>query len=224
MKIITLIYCSLSSIALLAQQKVCVKLSPLASIDHFTFPTIQAGIEIKLNNHFAWYSEFGIKYRKCLNEISDTFFVVSDGFKAKTELRYYPNKQKESTAIKGQYYAANVFFTRDFHNTQIKYYYQNDSSKVSVDAFGVQKDVVGVNLVYGYQEVWFKHLALDVYAGLGVRVRQVMTQHKEFEKDRDKMLLPVDFNFVSMREGIDANGGMTVIPSLTLSFRIGYLF
>ena len=203
--------------------KVSIKFSPLPLIDDIGFPTIQGGFEVKLSKRISWYNEVGIKYRECMSEISDTNFIASRGYKLRSELRYYLSKNKKES-LEGLYLALNYSFSQNYHNPEISYYPNKDSSKIRKDGFGVKKEMFGLNVLCGFQQKLYKGLAIDAYGGIGIRFRDVTTYHKEFDKKKDSMELPIDFSILSIREIVDANGGRTVIPILMLGVRICYNF
>ena len=95
---------------------------------------------------------------------------------------------------------------------------------IKKDGFGVKKEVFALNILYGYQRKLFKGLAFDAYGGVGIRFRNVATYHKEFDKNKDSIDLPIDFSILSIREIVDANGGKTVVPNIVLGIRLCYNF
>lgn len=200
-------------------QRPILKFVPLSLIDDVSFPTMQAGVEFWLTERTSWYNEFGAKYRKGYYEKADTNFYASSGFKAKTEVRYYlkTNRNRNSNEY---YVAANMFFTKDFHNTEINYYYQQDSGKLMADDFGVKKKVWGINLLAGRQLALGKAFLLDCYAGLGMRARNIITINEEFDYNRDKLISPHDLNVQGSRNEADAKSGKSVKPNLTLGLRL----
>ncbi|HXB44004.1 MAG TPA: DUF3575 domain-containing protein [Puia sp.] len=199
-----------------------IKLCPLALFDEPSFPTIQGGFEFKLSRKITWYTEAGIKYRKSYYENADTNFIASNGFKLKTEIRYYLQNRNKS-ALDGLYFAANVFFTRDLHNTEIRYHTQKDTV-TKTDAFGAKKNIFGINLICGYQLYRSKQIGIDVYGGLGIRFRSISTINKEYNKNTDVMERPIDPNIDAIRQQIDADAGASIAPNLTLGLRICYRF
>ena len=222
-----IIFCSLSICVHAQTDRVSIKFAPLALIDEVSMPTIQGGVEFKLSKHFSWYNEVGIKYRKCVNETSDTPFVASDGYKIKSELRYYFSDTKSGLfkePVGGFYVGGNLFFINDNHNTKITYYPNKDSSNPKQDAFGVHKKVLGLNLIGGFQHSVYKNFLIDVYAGIGVRMRMVTNENKEFNKDHDSLEQPIDFAVLSIRDYVDAAGGNSVVPSITAGVRLCYRF
>ena len=227
-KIISVLTLSLFFLLGSAQsEKVSIKIHPLSLLDEVSMPTIQGGIEIKLSNHISWYNEVGIKYRKCINELSDTPFVDSRGYKLKTEIRYYLKGIKMGLfkePVSGFYVGGNIFFNNDYHNTKVSYFEAKDSSMTKQDAFGVHKKVFGINFLIGYQTSIYRNFLIDIYGGLGIRMRMVNTVNKEFNKDIDSLDQPIEFSVLSIRDYVDAAGGNSVVPSLTGGFRLCYKF
>ena len=227
-KLLGILFLSLHFLVSNAQtDKVSIKFSPLALIDDVSMPTIQGGLEVKLSKRIHWYNEVGIKYRRCVNEFSDTDFVQSRGFKLKSEIRYYLkglNTGFVKQPVQGFYVAGNVFFINDYHNTKVNYFALKDSSNIKQDAFGVHKKIFGINALAGFQHPIYKNFLIDLYFGLGVRFRMVNTVDKVFNKDTDSLEQTVDFSVLSIRDNVDAAGGNSVAPNITCGIRLCYRF
>lgn len=219
MKLLSFFLLCLSLNVYSQQKNVSIKFSPLCMVDDTGVPTIQPGIEFSLSKRLTWYNEFGIKYRKSFYEKTDpdTNFIQSKGFKLKTEIRFYvlPGKNK----FAGEYAAVNAFYISDHHNTQIDYYYQRDTALRREDAFGVEKKVFGVNLVYGFQRSLGKTLMIDYYFGIGMRFRNVATVNKEYDETRDGFKGPIDVNIYSSKQMIEAKGGHSMGATVTMGLR-----
>ena len=200
---------------------VSIKFCPLALADFVSFPTIQGGVEIKCSNRFTWYNEVGIKYADAYYNNTDTSFIKSSGFKLKTEVRYY-FQRKYKTTFTGFYVAANAFFINDHHNAQIDYRSTGNDSTINTDVFGVKKNVFGVNAVFGVQLKIYKRFMFDAFAGVGIRYKHITTINEEYNKNVDAIISPIDLNIPAYIRGIDADGGSSVVPSITTGFRICY--
>lgn len=221
MKILIAILLGLFTLNGYSQNEIVVaKFCPLALLD-FNGLTIQGGVELKLSNKISWYNEFGIKIGRGISELNvDTNIVASEGYKAKTEIRYY-FKANKNTRFEGDYFAANIFFIKDIHNRGITYYQASDSSS-RIDNFGVKKNVFGMNIIYGHQETIFKNFLFDFYIGLGVRLRNISTVGEEYNKNIDVIQNPTDPKVWAIGEKADANGGFSVLPNLTCGIRLCY--
>ena len=222
MKFILAFLLAFSSFCCYSQnENILLKFCPLALVDDISFPTIQGGIEFRLARNITWYNEVGIKYRKSYIENTDTSFLRSSGYKLKTEIRYY-FRHRSRSSFEGSYFASNVFFTKDIHNTQVEYFPNGDTTKKSTDVFGVKKNVLGLNIILGHQKFLSRNLILDLYAGIGLRFRNVHTIDQECDPGRDYIIQPIDLNIPAHRNKIDINGGNSVAPNLSLGLRVCY--
>ncbi|MES1250146.1 MAG: DUF3575 domain-containing protein, partial [Chitinophaga rupis] len=205
-------------------QKVILKFCPPAFIDVVGFPTVQAGVEATLAGRWSWYNEVGIKYFEPRRP--DTSFVGSGGFKAKTEWRYYLKHKRGShrpnKSMDGIYLGANAFYTYNSFNTQITYYAGNNYMNSRTDCFGVRKTVGGANLVFGWQKSFSRRVFVDLYAGLGIRLRYVRDTHKEYNPDQDGLAKSIDLNIRSIQDEVDSKNGFSDAPNLTLGIRLCY--
>ena len=198
-----------------AAQHLSIKASLLSLVDEASFPTIQSGIEFKLSKKISWYNEVGVKYRKSYYEMADTNFVNPSGYKLKSEARYY---LKKNTI----YIACNGFYTRDFHNTEARYYYSNDSADLRIDNFSVKKNVSGFNLITGKQCRSLSRFNFEMYAGLGVRFVSIHQNNLEIDQKRDVLRRNPDLNIPDNRIGMDVKGGKSVLPNFSMGMRLCY--
>jgi len=209
-------------------EKFVIKFCPLSLIDDVTFPTIQGGFEFKLSHGFTWYNEVGIKYRKGYYEVSDTSFLKSYGFKLKTEIRYYLPKifgiENTNYSLSGFYVGGNIFYNRDFHNSEIGYYNNKDSSILTIDNFAVKKSVLGTNFVFGLQKPIWNNILLDLYAGLGFRLRIISNIKREYDPNSDSKMEPIDLTIQGIRDNIDVLEGISGTANLTFGYRLCYKF
>lgn len=228
MKLLLLSCCTLLLFFTNAQnKKAIVKINPLALIDDVSFATIQAGIEIPLAARISWYNEAGIHYRKGYYETADTGFVHSGGYKIKTELRYYFSRFLHGApdiSMKGYYIGINLSFIRDLHNTELEYYFQNDSSKKMVDNLGAKKSVYCSSIILGKQAAIGQHWVLDYYTGIGIRYRDIKTVNKEYLYERDALILPIDVTIAGIRTRNDSKAGKSFTCNFSMGIRLCYCF
>ena len=206
-----------------AQEKsVIVKFCPPALYDFSSFPTIQAGIEYKFSKKMSWYNEIGVQYLVPGYQVVDTNFLCTRGYKFKSELRYYFGLSNKKHVGSYRFYAgANIFLTHQHYNSEIYYYPHNDSLG-TVDGIGVKKDVLGFNILMGYQKPIGKKWFLDFYWGVGIRLRFFKTTDKQYVDGRDQLITPIEFNINSSQMQLEAAGGFSMAQNLTLGFRICY--
>ena len=224
MKFAAAFACTLISLPACAQKNsVIVKLCLPALSDVVSFPTIQAGIEYKLSNKISWYNEIGIQYFKPYYQKVDTNFLSSDGYKLKTEIRYYFDKLiKKSIKQFRLYAAANIFFTHQHYNSEAFYTKSIDSVDYFVDGFAVKREVLGANLLMGYQKPVRKKWLIDFYLGVGIRLNFIHTINQDFVYGSDRLMSHIDYTFSDARLERDTKGGFDVAPNLTMGFRICY--
>ena len=201
-------------------KKPIIEFCPLCLVDDASYPTIQAGIEFYLSERLRLYSEIGIKYRKGEYETVDTNFLNSKGFKLKTELRYLV--ETNNRVFKNLYIAVNAFYNNEFHNTEIGYYYQHDSSTLRIDNFGVKKKVFGINLLIGWKKTIWKRFSFDGYVGLGGRFLKISTVNKEADINRDDLDLEKELTIAGVRIKDDFDEGNNFSRNLTLGIRLCY--
>jgi hypothetical protein len=223
---LVLILATLSSYS--QQGKVIIRFCPLALVDNISFPTIQGGVEYGLVKKLSWYNEFGIKYRSSAFEGADTSHVKSSGFKVKTEFRYYFTKNSEDQDSRNPvgYLGLNLFYVKDWHNTNVGYYKNNDTALYRIDNLGVRKNIYGLNAIAGIQLHFPKieHFLFEAYAGIGIRFSNVDNVNQEYDPDKDEMLHPVDVSIQAVKNSIDTDQGFHTNFNLTCGFRLCYRF
>jgi len=196
------------------KDKLSVTFCPLAAADFISFQTIQGGVEYRFTPSFSWYNELGVEFMSSYIDRPDSVILRPHGIKAKTEFRYFFRP--------GRYLAGNAFLTSDVHNTGILYSYNGYNDSLRSDAFGVRKNVWGLNGVYGMQQAMGKRWALDFYAGAGIRLRYVTTVGEHFVYGRDDLVSSVDINIADIRAAAEVKTGFSVAPNLTAGIRLCY--
>jgi hypothetical protein len=222
MKIATACLLVLLTIAAYSQKEhVLLKISPLSLID-LNMPSVQAGIEFKLAKKITWYNEVGVKYAKGIPDYySDTNRIASNGFKLKSEVRYYFETGRKFKYDEGDYVGANIFYVQEQHSRSILYRQANSSSDLT-DDFGVRKKIYGFNFVYGHQESLSKKFLIDFYGGLGMRFRTINTVSQEYNSNSDTFQNATDPKISEIGENGDGKGGSSILPNVTLGFRLCY--
>jgi hypothetical protein len=211
-----------------AQRQIILKTTPLSLFDFVEFSAIQLGAEVNLWKRCSWYNEVGVKYRPVAYEKKDITLEPSRGFRAKTELRFYMNKNKP--LMSGEYFGINVFGNQHVFNRTLVYTNWELSSsalsnKFKTDSFTVQKRNIGFNLIGGYQLLLNKHFVIDFFAGLGVRRRNIDVRNQEFSgtisiKYPDRVLVTKE----TIRDNTDVEDSVKFFPQITLGFRMCYQF
>jgi hypothetical protein len=197
------------------QNKIAITFCPLAALDENSFPTIQAGVEYKPGSHFSFYNEFGVEYMPGGVDRADSVILRAHGIKAKTELRYYFRPEN--------YFAFNAFITSDAHNTGLSYFDLLTPASVRTTSFGVHKNVLGWNLLYGWKERLGGRFWVDCYFGLGMRFRYIRTVDDQLNS-HDQIIRSIDVNIASMKAITDSQNGWSTAPNLTVGVRLVYRF
>jgi hypothetical protein len=196
------------------------KFNTLALIDDVSFPAIQAGLETKLSEKWSWFNEAGIKYRRSLSESSDTIFTGTGGFKLKSELRHY---LRNNVVPFGLYAGFNLFYTNDKHHTSVVYTRPNETIDRE-DIFAVRKQVYGFNFLAGAQKLWRSGLVTDFYAGVGLRYRDYVVSHLEYNPRVDSVHSGPDYNFGAERINSEAEDRDGFMANFTIGLRMGFRF
>ncbi len=196
------------------------KFNTLALIDDVSFPTIQAGLETMLNEKWSWYNEAGIKYRRSLSESRDTSFIGTRGFKLKSEIRHY---LRDNLAPYGLYAGFNLFYTNDKHHTSVVYTRPTETIDRE-DIFAVRKQVYGFNFLVGAQKLWRSGLVTDFYAGVGLRYRNYVVSHLEYNPRVDSVHSGPDYNFGTERIISEAEDRDGFMANFTIGLRMGFRF
>lgn len=206
----TLLFSALFIKCYCQNENYAIKFSPLTMMDPLSFPSVTVGCEMMLSKRFSIYNEAGIKFRKSEFEGSDTNFVDSYGFKIKIELRRYLLKKylrkkyqnRNPGSLSGIYYAMNFFYNRDEHNQSLGYYHgrapavDNEDNlpdilpnrmKISLNDFGIKKNIYGFNLVTGMQKRLKGNFLIDIYAGIGIRWIKVKFINLKYDKKKDTL-------------------------------------
>lgn len=229
MKIFTTLLLLIITFQSYAQRKnFGIEFSPLALADIINFRAIQFGFENRLVNRFTLYNELGVKYIKGPYENTDTVRGKSNGFRYKIELRYYFKNNRDTIAdldkLAGFYVGANVFYSQNNFDYQINYRPITDSLGGNKDNFKVKKIIKSPNLILGKELVVLKKVYFDFYAGFGLRFRTIETQFKEFNKEKDMLISPIDITVRGEMDKVNSEDKQTVLPNFSGGVRIGIRF
>ncbi|MGX7668269.1 hypothetical protein [Flavobacterium pedocola] len=206
-----------------------VKWNTTAAVDVFSFPTIQFAAERKLNNYFSVQTELGVQLYD-LGKKTDTISVNTSGYRVITEGRFYfydyfkKKKADDSNTAKekptGIYTGIQVFYRRNSYNYD-QSYYRNESdydtaTNMQTDELGVNKEVYGINLCFGYQ-MSVQNFVLEPYMYVGGLKRNI----KNFDRKYDTNLghIPKD-NIHYFGKDLEEMSGTD--GNFSIGFRVGY--
>ena len=179
---LTLLLCSVS-LLLNAQEKsektLIVKIDALKLIDFLTFPTIQLSVEKKLSPQFSLIGEVG--YQVYSDQVTDTIFLNTRGYKIKLEARYYlaklfnPNYGHRNA---GLFSGLQAYYRNNQENRIVKYHPASNDEIIFNDEYGLKKFAYGLNFTTGYQlsiPINNYNFVLESHLGIGVMYKNVRT-------------------------------------------------
>ncbi len=190
------------------RQAPIVKFSPLSLLDGTS--SIQFALEHQLGKHTALQHEAG--FILPVNNF-DTGIHSKYGVRLRNEFRLYLTPG--SNQLRGLYIAPELLFMyyRGYRNEVFGRECDGTNGCAYFEYMDhlSQKQVYGLHQKIGLQEVIFKRVVVDIYAGLGfrhVRVREY--DRPEFTNWR---------GFIDFRK----QHGNHTLPSLSLGFKVGYI-
>lgn len=204
-----------------------IKFSPLCLADDVNFSAIQLGVECRLKNRLTMFNELGIKYRRSSFENRDTFFIPSKGFRYRLEFRYYFANSVDTgrlNSLTGFYVGANCAYAHNQFNYQITYQHNTDTVNWKQDVFGVKKTILIPNLMVGREMKILRSFYLDIYGGIGLRVRRISSVHKDYNSLNDKLSLPIDLTIPGSQDFVNSEDKQTILFNFTSGLRIGLRF
>jgi hypothetical protein len=192
--------------------KFCIKMAPLAIFDAYNGSALRIGIEKKIYQNHAAYLEFGTYlplWRPYSADNANTKGVIGS-----LEYKYYMNK---------------IAFTSDLYfSAELFYKYQSYSAADSIDSnpdylkkYDVSKNVASLNFKVGRLTVFkkgIKGFIVDLFAGTGVRIKNVSNTLSDFENNNMIGIGDYDIN----KQNNLGTGGWTIVPNLLVGIKIGY--
>jgi hypothetical protein len=128
------------------------------------------------------------------------------------------------TVLNGLYIAANIFYKRDYHNSEISHQQGSDSLLTAIDDFAAKKNVIWINILAGLQKKLINHFCYDIYIGVGYRIRFTHDSFLNYDPATDKLIKPDGFDIRTMRNETDLKSWTSYSPSFTMGLRLGYRF
>lgn len=176
--------------------------------------TVQFGVEYALNKQWSLQQEIG--YGHFLPYSTDNEDKDREIWRFRTEGRFYFSSSRPNP-MEGTYVAAEIFYKRNNYLNEITVGRECENGNC---AFFQQKeyirikDVVGYHIKIGRQWVISRRVALDIYAGLGLRSIHVKTPGLSKEEQENINRDYVLFGYYS--------SGSYLMPSLSSGFKFGY--
>jgi hypothetical protein len=184
------------------QTRLCVKFAPLSLLGIYTGPSLRLGVEYKIKDSWSLYNEFGY------------FFADKRGALLKLELKHYLYDFDNNDRNSGGYLSGELYY---------KYQYFNASDSIEIlpkyeKDYSVSKHVECLTLKLGYMKVYRCGIVVDMFCGLGVRVKQA--QNTLTSEENAHIAHSSDYGpnvFVN-------EAGNKVYPNIDLGVKVGYRF
>ena len=183
-----------------ADNKLCLKIAPLAYLDIYGGMSPRLGVEYKLKNTLSLYHEIGTYFP------NPNGMHQNKGFLIKNELKKYLNKNNLST---GDYLSAELFYKH-------QNYFTNDTISGAYKNYHVSKDAACLTIKYGMLSVIKYNLVFDVFAGVGLRYK--ITTSSLTEEENRSIVPNGDYHINVLLN----KAGTFIIPNFDAGIKIGY--
>ncbi len=188
------------------------KVAPLAFVNFYSLPTAQAGFEFRFTPRTAIDFSYGQIIGK------GSYGETGHGFKSKFEVRRYLRPKHEHRLIKS-YVAIEGYYNQEDYSSRGEFTIEDSVGTIDqifyIEEYRIKKKVGGLNLKYGFTISILKRFVLNVYGGVGVRVKETI----HFDRSRPK---DIYYDQDLARYNRDKEGNY-VYPNLTIGLKIGYV-
>lgn len=185
--------------------KLAFKFAPLALVDWVSVPSVTGGLEYFINPQYSLEATYGWVFNPQIPNLR-----APKGFKTNAELRKYLHPERNKKLR--MYFALEYFYRSLSYGTNNSF---GDSIHYN-EEYNVKKNVWGLNTKFGFQLTILHRALLDVYAGPGIRFKNVRHYNRSHPEDAF-----YSFEWIASQDRDRA--GSYVVPSLALGFKIGYI-
>lgn len=189
----------------LYDNRVCVKVAPLAIFDIYSGMSPRAGVEFKLKSNHALYHEAGT-YIPYANGMHNNVGVLT-----KLEYKLYIH---EYDVTSGNYVSVELFYKHQTYGTYDSIRVQPFYSK----NYRVEKDVGCFTLKYGDLKVYKRGMVVDMFIGIGLRYKSIRNSLTGEENDHIQPAGDYGFNISKNK------AGNRFSPNFDIGIKIGYSF
>lgn len=182
--------------------KLCIKAAPLSLLGIYAGPSARLGVEFKLKDSWSLYHEIGY------------FFAYKPGVITKLELKHYFEDQDEPDENSGGYLSGELYYKYQSFNA-------SDSIQIAPEYeknYSVSKHVECFTFKYGYMKVYPCGIVVDMFAGIGIRVKQAKNTLTAEENDHIAHSSDYGPNVFTNE------AGNKVYPNIDLGVKVGYRF
>ena len=184
-----------------------IRATPLPLLDFYSGSCYKIGVEIKPFKRFSITGDFG-GYFKNFNGVKNY-----SGYNLDFSLRYYVNKPNDKNQ---KYYLSLHYFYKDqgFDRSDSI----NKKTSPNILTYHTQKYVSAIGANFGWQKIIKKRLIIELFAGLGVRLKKVNStlSSEDYKKVEEFYWDSMSFHFL-------VKPGNFIYPNFNLGFRIGVI-
>lgn len=184
--------------------KLCIKIAPLALLDIYSGMSPRIGVEYKLKRNISLYNEIGTYVP---NQNSNTNIK---GFLSKIELKAFLNRSGKTI---NHYISSEIFYKQQTYDS---YDSISQNSSYYLKNYSVSKKAACLTLKYGFLKVFKFNLVLDAFVGLGVRFKFVESTLTNYENSNIKPEGSYSANIA-----LSKAGNFTLL-NLDMGIKIGY--
>jgi len=185
----------------------CVEIAPLSWLINLEGYSYQIGGEYKLSNNFSAYVA-GAGY---FPEGDGDRCTDLKGYNGRIEIKYYLNRE-----VNGYYFSIEGMHKKEEFNWQ-------DSIHFAIPyltTYRVFKDVSCLTLKFGCQFLHKSRIVIDLYTGLGIRFKNIMTTLTS--QQANALNSSDDNQYDSDEIPFFAWPGKSILPNIEAGFKIGY--
>ena len=193
-------------------------------MDVFSQPMLTLGAEYFVTNNLSFSAEYGTVFTERLGgNKPDIEILDNKGRMFRYELKIYNFLSKSKNPRFNKYIGFETRFIRYQFNDDITYNVTNDNISYFVnETFGVRKSVNVYNLKYGINYPIGKKFYIDLYSGVGLRVRTIESINRNFNPETDTIFEEDDDCYFCFRRNDESDSG--TFFNFALGFKFGYKF
>ncbi|WP_299130809.1 hypothetical protein [uncultured Winogradskyella sp.] len=196
--------------------------SPLKAIDLFTQPMLTIGGEYFFTDRVSFSAEYGTVYTDRLGGRPNLELYKNKGRSIRYEIKLYNTLIKPKNPRFNKYIGFEARYIRYLFNDNISYTATDEEISFFVrETVGVTKTVDIYNLKLGINYPIDKRLFIDLYSGLGIRIRRIENLNNTFNAETDTLIVDQDC-FLCFRKNEAQDSG--TFFNFTLGFKFGYKF
>ncbi|WP_435416206.1 hypothetical protein [Polaribacter aestuariivivens] len=211
-------------IVVIPKNKLFVYTSVLAPFDIFSIPMVTIGTEFFIAKNLSLSAEYGTLFPDTkLNDHKITY-LEEKANSHRFEIKWYNGINFTKNVHLNEYLGFEFRNINSQYNAYLDYYEQNNNSNYSDiirDDFATKKRVTVINLKYGFLVPVANRFYLDLYTGLGLRIKRFNHLNLEFDSDIHE-IYDNDFPSFNIREF--KNYDKKTLLNFTLGCKFGINF